>query len=464
MTNNGSINVYGGLTLEGGTSITDGSGGSITLEESGAALTLNDATITGGALTNGGTIYADGGGPNTLDVSTFTNDGTVIDYWNLAVSSNVTGTGSLEIGTGATLSLGGTSTNTVTFEGGTGLLDLTNASGFSDTIDNFTGTLPNSANSDEIKLTGVWTQESQTPSDGNLVLVLQNGGETATLTFADFNGSLTINNDGTEVTAFACQHDAPAVIARPGQLPDGRVVFLASALGSAVTEGSAECVRMARPFLSRAKAFPALGARVCSVCSEGENGFLVCAGDSRSSRAVYRLEGSAGELGASLFEDSAWDCVEVAVARARQRPMGRLSTVDAAKGTGQILCLNANDTTYNGGKETGAAAARIRVLTGVAPGRCRALGEVRVQDDGSFMAEVPADIPLGFEALDTQGQVLRRVEPILWVRPGENRSCTGCHAAHNRAPHNHRPLAVYAPVPCLGREPEASLAQKDAVK
>ncbi|MGO8675696.1 MAG: hypothetical protein ACLQVX_07475 [Limisphaerales bacterium] len=270
----------------------------------------------------------------------------------------------------------------------------------------------------------------------------------------------TINNDGTEVTAFACQHDAPAVIARPGQLPDGRVVFLASALGTAATEGSAECVRLARPFLSRAMAFPGLGARVCSVCSEGENGFLVCAGDSRSSRAVYRVEGSAGELGAPLFEDSAWDCVEVAVARARQRPMGRLSTMDAAKSTGQFLCLNANDTTYNGGQETGVPTARIRVLAGVAPGRCRVLGELPVQDDGSFMVEVPADMPLGFEALDTQGQVLRRVEPILWVRPGENRSCTGCHAAHNRAPHNHRPLAVYAPVPCLGREPEASLAQK----
>ena len=269
----------------------------------------------------------------------------------------------------------------------------------------------------------------------------------------------TINNDGTEITAFACQHDPPAVIGQPRQLPDGRVAFLASSLERAVAEGSVECVRMARPFLSRAKLFPCLSARVRSVCSEGGNGFLLCARDSRSSWAVYRVSGSDGNLGAPLFEDTRWDCVEVVEARAHQRPMGRLTTMDPAKKTGQILCMNANDTTYSVENQAGATVSRIRVLAGVSPGRCRSLGEVPVQNDGSFMAEVPADMPLGFEALDQQGRVLRRVEPIIWVRPGENRSCTGCHAAHNRAPHNHRPLAVYAPVPRLRAEAEPSQAQ-----
>ena len=75
-----------------------------------------------------------------------------------------------------------------------------------------------------------------------------------------------------------------------------------------------------------------------------------------------------------------------------------------------------------------------------------------MQEDGSFMAEVPADTPLGFEALRPAraGPAPRRT--VVWVRAGENRSCTGCHAAHNRAPHNHRPLAVYATVPCLRME------------
>jgi hypothetical protein len=272
----------------------------------------------------------------------------------------------------------------------------------------------------------------------------------------------TINNDGTELTGFACQHDPPAIIGRPRLLTDGRVAFLASGLESTVAEGLAECVRMARPFLSRTNLLPGLKARVRSVGPDGENGLLVCAENSHSTWSVYRLGKNEGLLGAPLLaEDASWDCVEAVAAHACQRPMGRLSSMDSTKKTGQILCLNANDSTYNGAETQAAAVvARMRVLAEVSPGRCRSLGEVPVQEDGSFMAEVPADTPLGFEALSQEGEVLRRVEPVIWVRPGENRSCTGCHAGHNRAPHNHRPLAVYAGVPCLRAEPEPSLAKK----
>jgi hypothetical protein len=229
----------------------------------------------------------------------------------------------------------------------------------------------------------------------------------------------TINNDGTEITAFACQHDPPAIIGRPRQLLDSRVAFLASGLESAVADGSEECVRMARPFLSRTKLLPGLGARVRSVCPDGESALLVCAENSQSSWAVYRVDGKEDKLGAPLFEDARWDCVEAVLAGACQRPMGRLSTMDPAKKTGLILCMNVNDTTYSAEKQV--VVTRIRVLAEVSPGRCRSLGEVPVQEDGS---------------------------------------CTGCHAAHNRAPHNHRPLAVYAAVPCLRVEPEPSLAQR----
>jgi len=130
--------------------------------------------------------------------------------------------------------------------------------------------------------------------------------------------------------------------------------------------------------------------------------------------------------------------------------MGRLSNVDPAKHTGQILCLNANDT---GSRPVGDTAippaAKVRLLAGTISGETRVLGEVVLQPDGSFMAEVPADVPLGFEALDKRGQILHRVAPVVWVRPGENRSCIGCHELHNHSPRNHRPLAVGVPVPAI---------------
>jgi hypothetical protein len=70
-----------------------------------------------------------------------------------------------------------------------------------------------------------------------------------------------------------------------------------------------------------------------------------------------------------------------------------------------------------------------------------------VHADGSFIAEVPADMPLGFETLDAQGHVLRSTPPVVWVRAGENRSCVGCHEPHAHSPHNLRPLAVRFPTP-----------------
>ena len=73
-----------------------------------------------------------------------------------------------------------------------------------------------------------------------------------------------------------------------------------------------------------------------------------------------------------------------------------------------------------------------------------------MHEDGSFMAEVPADVALGFEALDEAGNVVRRLPPSVWVRPGENRGCIGCHEPHGLAPRNRRPLAVKEPPVAVG--------------
>ena len=79
--------------------------------------------------------------------------------------------------------------------------------------------------------------------------------------------------------------------------------------------------------------------------------------------------------------------------------------------------------------------------------------------DGSFLAEVPADTPLGFESLDADGRVLHRLAPSLWLRPGENRSCLGCHQPYNRSPRNLRPIAASFP-PILLKEKPQTVAQK----
>jgi hypothetical protein len=258
----------------------------------------------------------------------------------------------------------------------------------------------------------------------------------------------TANNDGTEITAFAGPEDTASVIQQPRLFADGRVVFLVSKSGSS----SVEFVRTARPFQSRAPLFPGVPARVSSVEAASNGDLLVCAENAsgaKNSLALFRVSPGATAMGAPLLADPAWNNCEAVEVSSHRQPMGRLSTMDLTKSTGKILCLDAN---FTGDPADGSTpvATHVRVLAQTSPGNISVLGEVPVQADGSFLAEVPADVPIGFEALDVNGRVLRREAPMIWVRPAENRSCIGCHEPHNRAPHNHRPLAVSLPMTSLG--------------
>ncbi len=264
-------------------------------------------------------------------------------------------------------------------------------------------------------------------------------------------GLFTINNDGTEVTAFARPAPAGSVIERPRLLPGGRIAIVVAAAGAASPEGAAESIRLAQPFHAGSPLFPDAPARIRSVASTANGDLLLCArvpANPRSTLALYRVPPGQTTPDAPLLADPTWDIAEAVELAAHRRPMGRLSSVDPTKHTGQILCLDAN---YLANRNEAAppklATVRVRILAEFAPGTTRALGVVAVQTDGSFMAEVPAEVPLGFEALDEQDRVVGRQAPMLWLRPGENRSCIGCHEPPNRSPHNQRPLAVNVPVP-----------------
>jgi hypothetical protein len=297
-------------------------------------------------------------------------------------------------------------------------------------------------------------------SDGRILFVCEKSPEPANP--AAGPELFTVNNDGTEITAFAERLDPGVVIERPRELADGRVVFLVSKSEGGTPDGPAEYVHTARPFQSRAPLFPAVTARVRSVQPATNGDLLICAEMSATppaSLSLFRVSPNSSDLNAPLLSDPAWNICEAIEVAPRLRPMGRLSTVDPARKTGKILCLDAN---FSMSPASGATptAARVRVLAELSPGNVRSLGEVQVQADGSFLAEVPADLPLGFETLDQNGRVLRREAPMIWLRPAENRSCIGCHEPRNRAPHNHRPLAVSVPISCL-TPANASLAERN---
>lgn len=74
------------------------------------------------------------------------------------------------------------------------------------------------------------------------------------------------------------------------------------------------------------------------------------------------------------------------------------------------------------------------------------IGYVPVEPDGSVLFEVPADIAFTFDLLDARGQrVSQRHENWLYVRPGEERECSGCHTRGSTLPHGRRD-AEYASI------------------
>lgn len=271
----------------------------------------------------------------------------------------------------------------------------------------------------------------------------------------------TVNGDGTEITAFTGQHQAQARVARPRQLPGGRVVFLSQIAQGARAEGPPEVVQMSRPFTARTPLLQDPSIRVTSVDSDGQGGLWITApgrsaDEAPDVQALYRLDRDTQRLGSPVLLDPAWHTTEAVAAAPRQLPMGRLSSMKADATTATLLCLDANDSSLTDASGAVATATHIRVLTRDASGIDSVLGEIALQQDGSFMAEVPADVPLGFEALNAAGQVVRRVAPLVWMRPGENRGCMGCHEPHNYSPRNQRPLAVNVAVPRLPRAPLTS--------
>lgn len=56
------------------------------------------------------------------------------------------------------------------------------------------------------------------------------------------------------------------------------------------------------------------------------------------------------------------------------------------------------------------------------------LGYAPIEPDGSFKLRVPADVPLGLAVIDSKGRAFQTHTNWIQVRPGETRTCDGCHS------------------------------------
>ncbi len=75
----------------------------------------------------------------------------------------------------------------------------------------------------------------------------------------------------------------------------------------------------------------------------------------------------------------------------------------------------------------------------------RVLGTAPLAPDGSFHAEVPADRLLHLQVLDSDRRVVGNQITWIYARPGETKSCVGCHENPHTTPRGLDPLAAHEP-------------------
>jgi len=70
------------------------------------------------------------------------------------------------------------------------------------------------------------------------------------------------------------------------------------------------------------------------------------------------------------------------------------------------------------------------------------LGTVPVEPDGSAYFVAPANKPLYFQAVDDTGRAVQGMRTVVYLQPGERRSCVGCHEPPALTPATRRPAAA----------------------
>jgi hypothetical protein len=192
--------------------------------------------------------------------------------------------------------------------------------------------------------------------------------------------------------------------------------------------------------------------------------------DGGGTHGVERLDLVTGRR-QPVFDDPDYHDIQAKAVVVRPRPDGRSSPVSDDRPNGVLYGLNVydSDLTGRGWIEPGQAL-RLRVLEGIPrtmPAHPstepatdtapllprRLLGEIAVEQDGSFNVEVPANVPIELQLVDEYGLALRSCSWI-WVRNRETRGCIGCHEDGERTPENRFVKALAAPSIALTLPPD----------
>ena len=290
-------------------------------------------------------------------------------------------------------------------------------------------------------------------------------------------GLFGVNIDGADCALYA-GYEGRRIKHMPCATESGLVVFVEADAVPWDGAGQLSCVRIRRPLHSYRQITRESDGLFHSPSPLPGGRILVSRRPRDGSRThgVWRLDPSTGKA-APVFDDPRYHEIQARLIHPRTEPDGRSSVVTEKDPHGKLYCLNVytSDLEKREWMPVGSVK-RLRVLEGVPlsisqtdaylsspkasarpapeaaaaryaryPGSTvngvpplvqrRILGEISVQDDGSFNVEIPANTPIELQILDGDGMALRSCGWI-WARNREPRGCIGCHEDAELVPEN----------------------------
>ena len=231
---------------------------------------------------------------------------------------------------------------------------------------------------------------------------------------------------------------------QPQGLPDGRVVC--------VTQGG---LALLGPDRATETLVPHPRDRAVTTPWPLPDGRILCASTAKAKRpkdvdlGLYLVDPATGEL-ELVYNDPETADYEARPLRPRPRPPVLPVNARRRAFTGRFLCLTVRDTQESGVPTLGRI---VRLIEGLPVVNrhstqtnpwpvwknhggtiARVLGMAPLAPDGSFHVEAPADRLVHFQVLDSDRRVVGNQLTWIYTRPGESRSCVGCHEPPDTTP------------------------------
>jgi hypothetical protein len=175
--------------------------------------------------------------------------------------------------------------------------------------------------------------------------------------------------------------------------------------------------------------------------------------------AVYRLDLETGRR-TLVFRDARYHSIQAVALASRPEPDGRSSVVEDDQNWAKLYCLSVYENDLKREWLPRGAARRLRVIEGLPPTgvgggatRKRLLGDLALEEDGSFHLLVPPNTPIQLQVTDADGMALR-TSAWIWAKNKEQRGCIGCHEDGERTPENVFAQALGHPAAELTLSPE----------